>query len=701
MAEALCTVPVAALLQLADHRNEAETGRPAYFLQTVNIDACTTPTCVRVVLEVEIAVLQTAWVAVRLLPHTVAIAHTAITLAPTHNPSPSDKLVQSAVERAVVTSYQGRHCFIAQAEGTYRVVITALTAYTNKAQTQFDLQGLHPCPHTTFRMRVVDRTGVQFTLNPSFNSSTVFNDSTKETVFRADLPPTSTLTVKWTETKKEEAAPAVAALVVAAPVVTEAAVKLPLSIVVDQHHLFSIGEGMLVIDSVFNYDIRNGTVANLEVIFDSRVRVLSVEGRSIRRWDVVQTAGEAGSSKAPPNLLRIAFDHGVDGQFELLITSEMGLHGSSGILSCPAFAHTHEAVSREKGMIAIQPNATVEIDQEGSCVGCVMVDVEELPSELRGRASAPILLAYKFLQPTYELQVSVKKHEDVDVLIAVVDVATFTATKTEEGRVMYRLVMKMRNTQKQYVRIDFSNQCDIWTVTVNAKAVKPARDNETQSVMIPLEKGGTGPGDKKHANFDVELVWVGEPPSEGSPNMTDRGTIHFSFPKVDIPLNVVQVNVFVPHEFKYSEFSGDLDECEYFTSLPVTHREESRPLQRQQYDSQLQLAGMVQDTRRLSASIGQELEEQDMFLQDLDYNMDSVQTRGVKELSSVQSRQRSRAPWRPTRAGVVPVKVDMVQGGRQFLFERFLVLQQALTLSVQFAKQTKGFFSRRRTGCCA
>jgi hypothetical protein len=72
-----------------------------------------------------------------------------------------------------------------------------------------------------------------------------------------------------------------------------------------------------------------------------------------------------------------------------------------------------------------------------------MIDVEEVSAALRGRSSSALLLAYKFLQPNYSLSLSVKKHDDVDVLIAVVDVAHFTATKTAEGRTMYKMLMKV------------------------------------------------------------------------------------------------------------------------------------------------------------------------------------------------------------------------------------------------------------------
>ena len=63
----------------------------------------------------------------------------------------------------------------------------------------------------------------------------------------------------------------------------------------------------------------------------------------------------------------------------------------------------------------------------------------------------PILLGYKFLLPGFELALDVKKHADVDVLIAVIDAAFFTATQCDDGSIIHRLTLQVRNTQKQYL----------------------------------------------------------------------------------------------------------------------------------------------------------------------------------------------------------------------------------------------------------
>ena len=89
--------------------------------------------------------------------------------------------------------------------------------------------------------------------------------------------------------------------------------------------------------------------------------------------------------------------------------------------------------------------------------------------------------------------------------------------------------------------------------------------------MVPLEKGGKGQGENKHAAFtvgrlccgaalltvlQVEIIWVDDD-KDGAhvSKMQQRGALDFFFPKVDMPLNVVLVSVYVPTGFRYAEFT--------------------------------------------------------------------------------------------------------------------------------------------------
>lgn len=272
------------------------------------------------------------------------------------------------------------------------------------------------------------------------------------------------------------------------------------------------------------------------------------------------------------------------------------------------------------------------------------------------------------------------------MLIAAVDAAHLVCTKTEEGRIMNQLVMSVRNTQKQYMRIDIPRTCDIWSTIVSGQPVKPARDKETGSVMVPLQKSsGSGSSGPKHAAFKVEIVWVQSTNhDQGAPDlvMRERGALRFQFPKVDIPLNVVLVSLYVPEDFKYTDILGDLRTTEHFSHAVPTPTTEASPVP-QPMPMMSQSNAIYRHGSMSSINLSSRDEDED-----------------EKVLSSAY--EISYAPAKGKKAGVVPVRVNMITSGRMFRFERLLVTNQTLNIQVSYRKTAPSW--KRRTGpslpCC-
>jgi len=151
----------------------------------------------------------------------------------------------------------------------------------------------------------------------------------------------------------------------------------------------------------------------------------------------------------------------------------------------------------------------------------------------------------------------VKKHADVGVLIAVVDSAHYTATCAEEGSTMYKLLLMVKNTQKQYVRISTPKEAEIWSTLVKGLAVKPAID-DTGRVMVPLEKASRSSSDDQTVQ-SVELIYIVKGNELGK-----RGFLHINFPAIDIPISRLYVSSFLPTNYNYGEFEG-MTVIQYFT----------------------------------------------------------------------------------------------------------------------------------------
>ena len=191
---------------------------------------------------------------------------------------------------------------------------------------------------------------------------------------------------------------------------------------------------MVFLDTTFEYDIRNGSISKLEVQIDQGVRVLDASGAHVRKWDVL--AHEGGQT------LCVNFNQQVEGTYVLQVSSELSLRSTTCEFKVPRFAHGNlPGLTREKGTVGVEAKSNVEVDLV-NCRDMATIDVEELPSDLR-RAASSLVLAFKYLSPTYTLDLSVKKHEDQTVLVAAVDAAHFICTVTEEGKMMYKVIMRV------------------------------------------------------------------------------------------------------------------------------------------------------------------------------------------------------------------------------------------------------------------
>jgi len=114
---------------------------------------------------------------------------------------------------------------------------------------------------------------------------------------------------------------------------------------------------------------------------------------------------------------------------------------------------------------------------------------------------------------------------------------------------------------------------------------------------------------------------------------------------VDIPINHLFVTVKLPKDCEYSEFNGDLQEVQYFSSTPPT------------------------------SGIGRVNDVQPMVQQQMVTNF-------MPQAKSITNSVRKRK----MAVGVLPVKIQMPTGGKSFYFERLLVMEETFNVSVKYKR---------------
>ena len=321
--------------------------------------------------------------------------------------------------------------------------------------------------------------------------------------------------------------------------------KVPAKLYTETRTLISVADGLLLGHAQVAFSILHTPTRTLEMNVTDGVSILEVTGKEIRDWRV--TAGK----------LTLQLDKEIIGSEVIDVKYEASLDMNSGKAAIPVV--TGNGVEREKGHIAIVALTNVEIAGD-DVTGAHAVDVKALPAEIMGMTSQPILLAYRYVDPEFQVGLKISKHEDVDVLLTVVDRAHFTVMQTFDGRRITRAIYNVRNNRNQFLRLMMPTDAAIWSATVAGRATQPARDTEGR-VLLPLVRSE---GSSGMSAFPVELVYAetGVPP-----DAKGRGTARVDLPTCSEPIMHIMVDLHVPEEGRYREFEGTLREVEHFTAL--------------------------------------------------------------------------------------------------------------------------------------
>ncbi len=345
-----------------------------------------------------------------------------------------------------------------------------------------------------------------------------------KTVAAVVLPHTEWIQVKWTKAARRVELPSV---------------KMEPKLYVDTTSLVSIGEGVAQVGSILKYSILQSEVSSFKILFPEEIAILDVQGPDLRDWKVVPENGK--------QVLDVYLTRGMKGTYQLKLQYEKTIGEGSVTATLPEMVVM--GVEREKGLVGIQARTNVEIGFS-RLSNATEIDVKELPQELWNQAAYPVLLAYKYLKHPVEVEIAVTKHEEVPVLIAAIDTAHYVSLLTREGKLLTGATYEVRNNVKQFMRLSLPAGATFLSCFVSGNPVKPAQDAEGR-ILVPLEKSETV--GETVARFPVEIMYLMERPALGM-----AGQLEMRLPKLDIPATQLYWSVYLPEEFNYWRFRGDV-----------------------------------------------------------------------------------------------------------------------------------------------
>ena len=303
----------------------------------------------------------------------------------------------------------------------------------------------------------------------------------------------------------------------------------------DVQSIVSIGDADVRLVSLVNATIVQGESSQIAVTIPAGYEVVSVSGASLERTE--PQAGRVTLFVSDPALRRHQF----------LVSLERP--HTPGSFTLESGFPTLPAAQRETGEVAVEGLGTLEVTSPET-PGLRRIDVREVDPSLAAAARQALLAAYRY-QRTGEaapsLRLDVRRFADSEVLAAVAERAVATTLLTAEGRALTEVTMWIRNRAQSFMKVALPAGATMLSVEVAGSPARPVEGKDGS--RVPLLRPGFVP----QGLYLVSFVYL----HSGTPFLK-KGDMAMTLPKMDVPINVVEWELFVPDQFRVDRFAGDM-----------------------------------------------------------------------------------------------------------------------------------------------
>ena len=303
----------------------------------------------------------------------------------------------------------------------------------------------------------------------------------------------------------------------------------------DVKSVVTIGESDVRLVSVINASVLQGEPAQIAVVLPDGYEVASVSGATLDRSD------------AQPGVLMLHVTDVSARRHQFLLTLERA--HASGSARLESGLPGVRGAQRENGEVAIEGIGTMEISSP-EMPGLRRVDIRELDPVVSSIARDAVLAAYRYQHAGDEppaLTVNVRRFANAPVLAAVGERAVATTLITSEGRALTEVTLWLRNRAQAFMKVALPAGASIVSVDVAGSPAKPVEGPDGN--RVPLLR----PGFRPQGAYSVSFVYL----HAGSP-FAKKGDMQMTLPKMDVPINVVEWELFVPEQFRADRFGGNV-----------------------------------------------------------------------------------------------------------------------------------------------
>ena len=300
----------------------------------------------------------------------------------------------------------------------------------------------------------------------------------------------------------------------------------------DVKSLVSVTESDLQVAALVDLTVLQGEADQFSVAIPEGYEVTAVNGPSL----------ESSEIQNGVLLLKVAAHAPATRQF--LISFERPFNDAAATAPILAF----KDAQRETGEILVEGQGTIELTAKESG-GLKRMDIKEVNPYLRALSRYSLRAAFRYHRQPKEspaLALEWTRFPDSSLLAAIAEHATVTTLVTSEGKSLTEVKLTIKNQAQPFLKVELPPGASILTAEVSGEKVKPVQG--TDGARVPLLRAGFHPA----GAYTVSFVFL-----HSGALFAKKGDSNISLPKMDVPINIVEWELFLPDQFKVKAFTGD------------------------------------------------------------------------------------------------------------------------------------------------
>jgi Carboxypeptidase regulatory-like domain len=259
--------------------------------------------------------------------------------------------------------------------------------------------------------------------------------------------------------------------------------------------------------------------------------------------------GASGGTVEPagtrPDVVVVRIERPLERRHQVLVSFERQASATGRIeIALP----TVIGAERESGEVAVEASGTVELKLTESDV-LRRMDVREASRALGSLAGQTVLAAMRYSRrgsTPATLSLDLTRFPDAPLITAVADRAVATTLLTVDGRTLTEVVLTLRNRAQPFLRVELPAGASMISAEVAGETAKIAQGAD--GVRVPLLR----PGFRPSGPYAVSFVYV----HSGQP-FAKKGRAGLVLPRMDVPIGLVEWEMFVPDRYRVRHFDGD------------------------------------------------------------------------------------------------------------------------------------------------